>query len=211
MNPPATDTAALDAAQAELAQRIARSTPAAGVHATAIGRLRLYRVDAPSLPLPTVYEPCLCIVAQGRKQALLDGRAYVYDPLHYLVVSVTLPVSGHIIEATPEKPFLSVRIALDAAEIGQLVLGAPTPPAESETRGVFLARTQAPLLDAVLRLLRLLETPNDIAALSPLVLHEIVYRVLTGELGHRLRQVALAGSRTQRIQRVIPAGSNQID
>src|SRR5262245_50705807 len=87
----------------ELAGLIERNTDADGIHATAIPRLFLIRSSRLTGPMPTVYEPSLCIVVQGRKQAMLADEVYVYGPEQFLVVSVDLPVVGHIIEATPEK------------------------------------------------------------------------------------------------------------
>src|SRR4030095_11160831 len=103
----------LSAQQAELADRVARNSPDEGLNPTAVPGLSLIRASAPSQPLPSVYRPCLCVVVQGRKRALLGDEVYVYDPLHYLVVSMTLPVIGQIIEASPERPYLCMRIGID--------------------------------------------------------------------------------------------------
>lgn len=195
----------LDSLRIELAERIARFAASDGMHATAIAPLQLLRASAPTHCLPTVYEPAICVVAQGRKQALLDGERYLYDPLHYLVVSVTLPVSGQIIEATPERPYLCLRLDVDPREIGALMIETDPRAAAGAgiDRGLYSARTTEPLLDAVLRLMRLLESPQDAPVLAPLALREIYYRVLVGELGHRLRELATADSRADRVARAI--------
>jgi len=197
--------AGLDAQQAELAGRIARNAPGEGMHECAIPGIGLLRFDSPSQPTPSVYEPSLCIVVQGRKIAHLADETYTYDPLNYLVVSMTLPVIGQVIEATPEKPYLCLRINIDTALIGELQqqVPAPAPETAASGRAIFLARTGAPLLDAVLRLVRLLDTPEEAAILAPLALREIHYRVLTGELGHRLRELCVIDSQSQRIARAI--------
>lgn len=195
--------------QAELAARIARFTPGDGVHPTAIAPLWLIRASEPSQPLPSVYEPCLCVVVQGRKRALLADEIYTYDPLNYLVVSVTLPAQGQIIEASPDKPYLCLRIGIDPRVIGELLIqlrqtqAGRAPPKPAGDRGMFLARMSAPLLDAVLRLVRLLDTPHEVPMLAPLALREIHYRVLVGELGRRLRDLCEADSQAQRIGRAI--------
>lgn len=192
------------APQRELAARIARLTPQDGIHRSAIDALCLIRASAPSQPLPSVYQPSLCVVVQGRKQARLGEEVFVYDALNYLVVSVTLPMIGQIIEATSAQPYLCLRIDLDLRAIGELVLQAPPPPPpRAIDRGLFLARTEAPLLDALLRLVRLLDTPAEIGVLAPLVLREISYRVLHGELGHRLRDLAVSDGNSQRVGRAI--------
>lgn len=192
------------ALQTELADRIARLTPAEGTHRTAVPSLHLIRISAPMPCSQVLYEPRLCIVAQGSKLTMLASETYRYDPLHYLVVSMTLPMVGQIIEATPEHPYLSLRLDIDLEQVGALILDADPPvPANEIDRGVFAARANTPLLDAVLRLMRLLDTPHDLPVLAPVALREIFYRVLTADLGHRLRDLATVGSRSNRIARAV--------
>ena len=195
----------LSAQQAELADRVARNTPSDGLSDTRVPGLSLIRATAPSQPLPSVYHPSLCVVVQGRKRALLGDEVFVYDPLHYLVVSMTLPVTGQIIDATPQQPYLCLRIDIDphlaAEQLAQLPPSTPT--RDANARPLFLARTSAPLLDAVLRLARLLDAPEEAAVLAPLALREIHYRVLTGELGERLRHLCEVDGPSQRIARAI--------
>lgn len=199
----------LEAQRAELADRIARRTAGReGMHECSITGLGLLRFDSPSQPAPTVYEPSLCIVVQGRKIAQLGEETYTYDPLHYLVVSMTLPIVGQVIQASPDKPYLCLRINVDTALIGELQQRVESPgpapiPSDPGARAIYLARTSAPLLDAVLRLVRLLDTPEEAAVLAPLALREIHYRVLVGELGHRLRELCVLDSQAQRIARAI--------
>ncbi len=195
----------LDSLQRELAARVSSLTHADGVHDTSIAGLAAIRASAPSQPLSSVYEPSLCVVVQGRKQARLRDETYSYDPLNYLVVSVTLPVIGQIVEASVERPYLCLRIGVDRNLIGELLLQAgPTlvqrPASE---RGLYVARTEGALLDAVVRLVRLLERPRDAQVLAPLILREIHYRALTGELGTRLRELCIVDSQIQRIARAI--------
>jgi AraC-like DNA-binding protein len=192
-------------ATSELATLVERSTRADGVHETAIPRLVLMRASHPTAPLHALYEPALCIVAQGRKQAILAGELYVYGPNQCLVISVDLPVVGHVTDATPESPYLCVRIDLDPIELGELIL--ETGLGERADRAPGPALTVAPvgaeLYDATVRLVRLLEHPADIPVLAPLAMREILYRLLTGEQSARLRQIALAESRAQSINRAI--------
>ena len=191
--------------QAELADRVARKTPAPGLNDTCVPGLSLIRATAPSQPLPSVYHPSLCVVVQGRKRALLGDEVYVYDPLNYLVVSMTLPITGQIIDASPQQPYLCLRVDIDPAQVASLLAQLPPslPAPEAATRPLFLARTSAPLLDAVLRLARLLDMPEEAGVLAPLALREIHYRVLTGELGGRLRQLCEVDGPSQRIARAI--------
>lgn len=194
----------LDEQQAELAALVTRLTPVEGVHGSAIRGLTVIRANSPSIPTPAVYDPSLCIVVQGRKRAMLGDEVYLYDALNYLTVSVTLPAIGHVLEATEQRPYLCLRLELDARLIGELLLqvgrGGVAP---SMDRGLYVARTSPQMLDAVLRLTRLLEQPRDAAILAPLVIREIHYRVLTGELGHRLRELCIVDSQVNRIARAI--------
>lgn len=195
----------LEAQHGELARRIQRLAPAEGVNATPINGFAIMRLNAPTPLQPSVYEPCLCIVVQGRKQALLADERYVYDPLNYLVVSMALPISGQVIEATPDKPYLCLRVDIDAMEIDRLLqqIDGPIQKPTDDSRAVYIARTEPALLDAVLRLVRLLDMPEEAAVLGPLALREIHYRVLTGELGARLRALCAREGQAQRIARAI--------
>lgn len=195
----------LEAQRAELADRVARYATQEGPQDCVVPRLTLVRASAPSQPLPTVYHPSLCLVVQGSKRALLADEVYVYDALNYLVVSMTLPMVGQIIEASRERPYLCLRIDIDPLAVNELLvqLGPAAPAPASDGRALFLARTDAPLLDAMLRLVRLLDTPHEAAVLSPLILREIHYRVLTGELGQRLRELCRVEGPSRRIAQVI--------
>ncbi|WP_462383048.1 AraC family transcriptional regulator [Pseudomonas sp. Marseille-QA0892] len=195
----------VEALRRELADSIARNTSSDGSHQTAIGPLSLSRCESLSLPMPAIYQPCLCLIVQGRKQVLLGEEMFYYDPLNYLVASVTLPVSGQVIDATPDEPYLGLKLDIDAALIADLIhtsspIGAP---GATPTRGLFVDRLDEPLLDAVVRLVRLLDSPQDAAVLAPLAIREILYRVLRGPYGALLRDVVIADSQTHRIGRAI--------
>ena len=165
------------AAKAELADRIAQLATSDGSHATAIPQLHLMRRDTPTPCIPTVYEPRLCIVAQGSKESTLAGQTYRYDPLNYLVVSVTLPVFGQVVEATPDEPYLCFRLDIDPQEVaGLLADTGHSQAAPGIDTGLYAARVTTPLMDAVLRLMRLLETPEDLPVLAPMAKREILYR-----------------------------------
>jgi AraC-like DNA-binding protein len=188
----------------ELAVAIARHATADGAHQTEVPALRLSRYSLPSELAAVVYEPCLCVVAQGAKEVSLEGEAYRYDPDQSLLVSVDLPASARVAEASPDRPCLMVRIALDMAAVGELLAGGlPAPPPAPSARGLGLCPLEPQLLDAVIRLVTLLDAPHDIGPLYPLVLREITYRVLTGPHGTRLRQIASTGVPAQRIARAI--------
>lgn len=188
----------------ELAALITRFAPSDGSHSTAVPGLKLFRAAQPSEPTPVVYEPSLCVIAQGSKVVLLGTERYRYDPAHFLLVSVDLPVTGCVTLATQSEPYLGLSVGLCSGTVGELLAegacgDAPTPAA----RGMAVSAAEPQLLGAVARLVGLLGSPRDVTALAPLVLREITYRVLTGPQGARLRQIAATGAPAQRIVRAI--------
>jgi AraC-like DNA-binding protein len=185
-----------------------RHTPADGVQGCAVPGLQLIRASAPALPLPAVYEPGLVLVLQGRKQATLGAEVLHYDALHCLLVAMTLLPVGQVTEATPERPYLCLRLLSSPQALADLLIeagpaAAGTEPNVEPARGLNLAPVSAELLDASLRLLRLLDAPQDVAVLAPMLRREIFYRVLTGPLGPRLRALAQEHSRGRRVGRAI--------
>ncbi|HEX5270185.1 MAG TPA: AraC family transcriptional regulator, partial [Gemmataceae bacterium] len=156
---------------AQLASAIERQTGADGVYNTAVSALRLSRFSAPSDLVALVYEPSLCVVAQGAKEVLLAGEAYRLDPAQSLLVSVELPVAARVAEATPARPYLAARISIDPAVVGELLAdGPPAPPPVPPARALAVTPVEPPLLDAVTRLVALLDSPRDVEPLAPLVL-----------------------------------------
>jgi AraC-like DNA-binding protein len=189
---------------ADLGAAIERQTGADGVYETAVAALGLSRFSTPSDLVAVVYEPCLCVVAQGAKEVILEGETYRLDPARSLLVSVDLPVSARVIEASAGRPYLAVRLALDTAVVGELLAdGTAAPPLGPPARAIAVTPVEQPLLDAVGRLVALLDSPKDVGPLAPLVLREITYRVLTGPQGSRLRQIAAAGAPAHRIARAV--------
>lgn len=186
--------------QTELAVQIARFAEQDGIHATAVDALSLIRVSQPTDPIHAVHKPALCIVAQGRKQVMLADEVYLHDASQYLLVTLDLPIIGQVVQASRNCPYLCLRLDLEPAEIGALLLspGLPAssaaPSSPHDERGLFLGEASLPLIEAALRLLRLLDTPEDIPILAPLAVREILYRLLQSEHGDRLRRIALAGS-----------------
>jgi AraC-like DNA-binding protein len=189
---------------AKLASAIERQTTGDGGYDCAVPALRLSRFSAPSDVAALVYEPSLCLVAHGAKEVLLADETYRLNPAQSLLVSVDLPVTARVVEASPRYPYLAVRIALDTAVVGELLAdGLAAPPLGSSARGLAVTPVDGPLVDAVTRLVGLLDSPQDIAPLAPLVLREITYRLLSGPQGSRMRQIAAAGAPAQRIARAI--------
>ncbi|WP_345907890.1 AraC family transcriptional regulator [Sphingomonas sp. UBA4815] len=196
---------------AELSALIDRHVVGTGICSTAMPHVSLIRADAPSTPTPAVYEASLCIIAQGSKRVSIGEHSVVYDAAHYLLVSVDLPLVGHVLDASPEHPYLCCKIDLDVAMLADLIA--------SEDGGV--ARTDLPvlgvypgdpdLIDAACRLVGLLDRPDTIRALAPLIEREILYRLLTGPHGPMLRHVATVGSHLNQVSRAIAAIRRRFD
>lgn len=188
-----------------LARAIARHLPADGTVATAILGVTLIRASTPTLPMPVVYEPTVCFVAQGRKRALLGTAVYDYEPAHHLIASVGLPVVGAVTAASREAPYLSLQLDLDPRELAELALDHPAPARGDAAAppGLTLGTTAPALLDAATRLVALLDTPADAAALAPLIRREIHYRLLAAPEGAALRQLARADTRLSQIGRAV--------
>ncbi|MFV0925049.1 AraC family transcriptional regulator [Pseudomonas qingdaonensis] len=201
--PPLLDPA-LELLRQELAGLVVRHCPS-GTVPSAIADLHLSRYEQSTRSMPTLAQPALCILAQGRKEICLGDETYVYDPLHYMVVSVAMPISGALLEASPQNPSLGIRLDIDPAEINSLIAeaGPMGVPSQPSSRGVFIERLDTQMLDALLRLIRLLDTPKDIAVLAPLIRREILYRLLRGQQGARLYEIAMANTQTHRVCQAI--------
>ena len=172
--------------------------------ATAIAGLTLMRSETVmSVPVQVIYTPMVCVIAQGKKQVILAGETFEYDSSKYLISSVDLPVSGMISEATPNHQYIALSLALDIEVLSTLLLEMPSELQGSIPRALGVTSITAELLDAFVRLLRLLQQPLQIPLLAPLIKREILVRLLTGEHADMLRQIALRNSQTQQVVRAI--------
>jgi AraC-like DNA-binding protein len=167
--------------------------------------LHLYRHSIPLEPVYSLVEPSVCVVAQGSKEFLLGERSFRYDPFHYLLVTVNLPYVGQVLEASKERPFLSLRLDLAPALVGEILVetGHVSPRTHAEVRAITVSPVDGSLLDAMVRVARLLDEPSEARLLLPLVTREIIYRLLKGEQGDRLRHLALLGGYTPSIARAV--------
>jgi AraC-like DNA-binding protein len=200
------NAASIAALRGELAATIQRCTPREGLHTTAIAGLTLFRATGPTEPSHGMYKPALVVVAQGAKRALLGDEAFHYDEAHCLLTSVDLPCVSQVVRASREQPYLCFALALQPQRIAELIADNGVPDVAPQTaapRGMAVNLVSEPLLDAVLRLTRLLESPRDIDVLAPLVEREILYRLLTGEQGARLRRIAANAGPARQIARAI--------
>ncbi|CCW36556.1 transcriptional regulator, AraC family [Chthonomonas calidirosea] len=177
----------MEADRAELLERIARAVPHDG-SAEPLPGLLLHRASAPTSALPGVYEPAFCVIAQGSKEVYLGRECYRYDPYHYCLSTVELPVITRVVEASRPRPYLSLRLALDPALVGSVMLelGYLGARSHADAKAFDVSSLDADLLNAVVRLLRLIDHPNDAAFMASLVKREIIYRLLMGQQGERL-------------------------
>lgn len=184
---------------------LARWTKGSEQFPTAIPGLSFYRHDQPTELRSGLYEPSICLVAQGAKRAHLADDSYVYDADHYLVTSVHLPTTFQVIQASPDEPYLGLLLKIDLRQMSQMMVDShlPAPRPLQAGRGMAIGAVTVPLLSAIQRLVALLDHPQDIPILAPIVQKEILYRLLVGDQGARLRQIASAGSQGNQIARTI--------
>jgi AraC-like DNA-binding protein len=184
---------------------IARWTEGENRIETAVTGFYLFRSEEQTQPTIGMYEPSICLIVQGAKRVHFGGDTFVYDAKHFLLTSVDLPTVVQIVEASREKPCLGMMLKLDLCEISKLMVDSSLPPPRRQrsSGGMALGEITQPLLDSFQRLLALLSEPKDIPILAPLIQREICYRLLVGDQGVRLRQMASAGSQSQHIARAI--------
>lgn len=188
-----------------LVASIARWTKGSEQFVTAIPGLTFYRHEEPTQLRSGLYEPSICLVAQGAKRAHLADDSYVYDVNHYLITSVHLPTTFQVIKASPDEPYLGLLLKIDQREMSQMMVDSnlPAPRTQQTRRGMAIGEVTLPLLSAFQRLVGLLDHHEDIPILAPIIQREILYRLLVGDQGTRLRQIAAAGSQGNQIARSI--------
>lgn len=173
----------------------------------------LQRASSPGEPLHIVADPSFCVIAQGRKEIILCEESYQYDPAHYLLITTELPVTGHIREASQEKPYLSFRLILDAALVQSVMVETDdtSPQNQTDLRAISVSSLEGDLLDAVLRFVRLVDRPAEAPFLAPLIKREIIFRLWRGEQSARLRHIAANSSYTTPIAKAIERLRTQFD
>lgn len=188
----------------ELVQRIGRALKTDGSVEPMEG-LFLNRVSHPTDRICGVSRLSLCVIAQGAKELYLGEKTYRYDADHFLLVTVELPVTGRVAEASPEVPYLALRVDLEPALVGSVMVeaGFPSPAGNHDAKAVVVSRTDSGLLDALVRLLRVLDSPTEARVLTALIKREIIFRLLTGEQGLRLRHLPSFSGNSHRIAQAI--------
>jgi len=157
-------------------------------------------------PTLQVYDPVFALVVQGEKQLVLGDQVFSCGQGTFIVVSVDLPLTFQISRATPEQPYMALAMTLKPALIASLLLEAASAdhlPIAANTAGLGVSRAPAELLEALVRLVRMIDNPRDLPVLGPIVEKEILWRLLCSEQGNRLRQIGLADSRLSQIGRAM--------
>lgn len=195
----------LETARAALAQVVGRWTEGKEQFPTPIGDLNFYRREAPTAPQVCLVPPSVALVIQGTKQALLGQEVYTYDIRRFLITSLDLPAMMQVVDASPEKPYLGLVLKLDLQAMAEIMVQRrlPPPPTAPAERGMVVGQTSVALVQAFLRLVKLLDEPESIAVLAPLIQREIHYRLLMSDQGARLWQIASVGSQSHRVARAI--------
>ncbi len=194
--------------------RIARAVPDVG-RVEPMKGLHLNRALSMTGPIHGVMHPSFCVIAQGAKEIHLGEERYRYDPYHYLLATVEMPAVSQLVEASRERPYLSLRLDLDPALVASVMLEVGLPALRREAasvRALDVSPLEDGLLDAAVRLVRLVDAPEaEARVLVPSVKREVVFRLLMGEQSARLRHIAVLGGQTDRIARAIERLRNDFD
>ncbi|EJL6385171.1 AraC family transcriptional regulator [Vibrio parahaemolyticus] len=195
----------MNTAAAVLAEKIQKWTGDATQFDTEIPGLKLSRWTTPTQPTSYSHNPSICLIAQGKKRVLLGEDSFTYDTNHFLISSVNLPITANIVEATEEAPYLGLIMELDLQEISQLIVDSELSfnSSKEAQKGIAVGELSAYLQDAFIRLMALLDEPENIKILAPVIKREIFYRLLMTEQGARLNQIVTTGSHSHQIAKAI--------
>ena len=198
------DAQRVQACIAELVERIGRAITEDGSVEPLKG-IRLNRVSSPTELAHGVSDPAFCVIAQGSKEVFLGNDRYQYDSMHYLLATAELPIVSQINEASPDRPYLSLSVKLEPILVSSVMVaaGGVAGSNHANVRAINVSVLDADLLDAVVRLTRLLDTPTEAPYLKQLIIREMVYRLLRGEQGDRLRYIAIQAGQTHEIATAI--------
>lgn len=190
--------------QLRMAELVARLCPTEGITQTALEGVMALRSNSPLKRMPTLYEPCICIVVQGRKRGFHGGMTYVYDAQHFLALAVPLPFESET-ECAPGEPMLALAVRVDTEVTAELALAIDEaqPAAPHAPKTMMATRMDEGLADATMRMCAALSSPLEARLLAPARLRELMYRVLTSEQGGSLRAALVQGGHFGRIARVL--------
>lgn len=176
-----------------------------GVHPTSIPSMFFIRESVTTEPIPRVNEPSFCMILQGEKEVVLGQERFLYGPGDYIVASIDLPVTGQVVKASAESPYLALKFELNASQILEVVKETPNTSERGTPakRAMFVSEAQPPLLAAVQRLAALLNNPQHISFLAPLLQKEIIYWILQGPHGGAMAQMVAKNHHVSSIREVI--------
>jgi AraC-like DNA-binding protein len=196
----------------ELVERIMSALPQDGVIEPLPG-LHLARLSAPNEKIHSVLEPSLCVIAQGSKVVFVGDSRYQYDPFNYFLATIELPRVSQVLEASQEHPYLSFRLVLDPNLVGSVMIeaGHLMPSGNADVRAIDVSSLDAELLDAVVRLVRLVGSPAEARILMPLIKREIIYRLLTGNQAGRLCHLTVSAGYTSSIAKAVERFRHDFD
>lgn len=195
----------LETMRIEVCDKITRLTGGQKVMDTPIAGLGLRRWTAPTEPASYINEPSVCLSVQGAKRVLLGDETYIYNAQNYLITSIDVPVVANIIEASEEKPYLAIVYKLDLKMVSEMLADndIPVSDARQSARGMAVSRVSGPLLNAFSRMIDLLDEPESIPVIAPLIHKEILFRLLKGEQGRRIRQIAMGTTHNYQVSKAI--------
>lgn len=196
----------------ELVDQLDRFIPQDGA-IKPIKNLYLFRVSTPGEPIHSVYKPSLCVVAQGSKEFFLNDDRYVYDPDNYLLVTAELPLVGQVLDASKEEPYLSLLLELDPTLVSSVIteVGDIAPQNDANVKAINVSSLDADLMDAVLRLVMLLDKPSEAPFLAPMITKEIIYRLWINNQRDRLLHVVNSEGNTSLIAKAIELINDNFD
>ena len=196
----------------ELIERMIRLAPENSLLEVFPG-IFIYRSSKPTESEISVLKPAFCVIAQGSKDVLLNEELFHYDSGHYLISTLDLPIMSNVVEASEEKPYLNLRIDLDPALIAAVMLesGIETKKSGTGVKAMDVSPVESDLLDAIVKLVKLFDTPDEMNFLAPLIIREIIYRLLKGKQSERLSQLITTEGDAHRISRVVKQIRENID
>lgn len=193
----------LDAGRAELCERISKAFNGLGLLEIFPG-IGLARACSPTQPLHSVFTPAFCVIAQGSKKVMLGEETFRYDTGHYLIATVDLPIISNVLEASDDQPYLSFKMDLDPTLVADVLIdsGIDLKASGPAVKAMDVSPIDEDLLDAVLRIVRLLDKPDEAQMMVPLIKREIVFRLLKGNQAARLAHLISSGE-DRRISKAI--------
>jgi AraC-like DNA-binding protein len=205
VTPPHPSLIRRNALRAQLVDRVMILIGTEASFSTSIPGVTLYRYVAPTVPDPVTYEPSIAVVLQGKKRVMLGHTRFDYDASHFLLTSIDLPVTSQVVEASPETPYLCIRLKFDIGVVREMLGGASgvTAGTNSSAPGMTTSETTTEMLDAIARLIDLQNVPDEIAFMGALIEREIIFRVLQSPEGQRLRAIATLGDNSQRTAKAV--------